>query len=211
MLVFVDVGAHIGYTLAEVTKPRYTFDKIFAFEPMPKQFAVLVEMYGSIPHVELLHCGLLDMSGKRNIYGSNTRLEASIYDNIGIVDKNFVTQCDFLEASEFFKARLSAQDTNIIKINCEGSEILILNNLMDTGEIWKITNVMIDFDIRKIESMRYQEQLILDRFRAIGFDRYSLCDDAMIGDTHQVRIAHWLSTTGIYIKPELKQTAGVTI
>lgn len=199
MLVFVDVGAHIGYTLEEVIKPKYAFDKIYAFEPMPRQFVGLTCAYSTISNVELFHCGLLDITGQRNIYGTNALLEASIHPNSGVVNGSVVTVCDFIEASEFFRTRLSSDDTNIVKLNCEGSEILILNNLMDSGEIWKIANVMIDFDIRKVSGLEYQEQQILDRFKEIGFKNYSLCDDVMVGSTHQERIAHWLATTGINV------------
>ena len=31
--VFLDVGGHVGETLAEVVKPRWAFDRIWTFEP----------------------------------------------------------------------------------------------------------------------------------------------------------------------------------
>lgn len=37
MRIFLDVGAHDGQTLAEVLKPEYRFDRVYAFEPMPAQ------------------------------------------------------------------------------------------------------------------------------------------------------------------------------
>ena len=33
MKIFIDIGAHIGQTLHEVSKEKYAFDKIVCFEP----------------------------------------------------------------------------------------------------------------------------------------------------------------------------------
>jgi hypothetical protein len=41
-----------------------------------------------------------------------------------------------------------------MKLNCGGSECDILENLLDSGEYSKITQVMIDFDAREIPSQR---------------------------------------------------------
>ena len=33
MKIFLDIGSHVGETLLEVTKEKYSFDKIVCFEP----------------------------------------------------------------------------------------------------------------------------------------------------------------------------------
>ena len=195
-LVFVDIGAHNGQTVEEVIKPQYAFDKIIAIEPMPRQNRNLHYFFGHVPTLEIFHCGLSDKTGKTIIYGDNKHLEASIHPTKPNVNEEIATECDFFEASEFFRKYLSADDVNIVKINCEGAEIAILSNLIDSGEIWKITKAAICWDVSKIPGMEEQEQLMKDRFEEIGFDAWKC--PPVTGETHQDRIAYWLHLIGAY-------------
>ena len=163
---------------------------------MPPQFQYLVRTYGhqAFPNVQLFDYGLGDHTGMTTIYGSNERFESSIYaekSDVATIDQ---TTCTIVEASNWFARNLTADDTIIMKLNCEGSEIPIMNNLIDSGAIWLLHNVMIDFDIRRVVGMEHTERELLDRMASIGFDRYSLCDNVMRGLTHQSRIGNWLST-----------------
>jgi hypothetical protein len=104
-----------------------------------------------------------------------------------------------VEASEFFREHISADDRNIMKFNCEGAETPILNNLIDTGEIWKISDAMIDFHGRVIPEIAHDEAVLIDRLRSIGFDRWMGPDEAYAyvnsaySGTHCEAVAHWLS------------------
>jgi len=189
-LIFIDVGGYEGQTLDEVIKPHWGFDKIYCLEPMPRQFEVLTQKYSHLENVELLEYGLSDQTGFALIYGDNSIMEASMYDEKRDVNSSFETMCQFVEASEFVNKLF--EDKIIMKLNCEGAEYVILQNLIDTGSIWRLENVMIDFDVRKVPGMEWTEKHILGELKRIGFTRYSLCDDVMKGITHQDRIASWL-------------------
>lgn len=192
-LVFLDVGAHVGQTLEEVVKPEYGFDAIYAFEPMPAQYATLVERFGDDRRVRLLPFGLARSTGKRRLFGLNDQMEASLYARKRDVDPKAVTVCSFVEASAWFQALGPDPRRLVVKLNCEGAEVEILENLIDSGEIWKITNVVIDFDVRKVRGMEAAEPRLLERLARIGFDRHRLFEDVMgDGETHQARIANWL-------------------
>jgi hypothetical protein len=103
-----------------------------------------------------------------------------------------VTECSFVRVSDFFRAELEPDDLAVMKLNCERSETIILNDLLDSGEIEKIANVMIDFDVRKIPDRAGEERALLERFREAGFTRYSKAEDVMHGLTHQARIRDWI-------------------
>jgi FkbM family methyltransferase len=201
MLIFLDVGAHVGQTVEEVVKPRYGFDQIYAFEPMPVQFRYLSDRFEDDARVEPRNFGLSDASGVVNLYGSNREMEASIYAEKNDADEHVVTECRMLEASEFIDT-LPDDATIIMKLNCEGAEIPILNNLVNTGRIHRLHNVMIDFDIRKVAGQEHLEKATLKRFGAVGFSRFALCDNVMRGNTHQDRIATWLDTLGPIVLAE---------
>ncbi len=191
--IFLDVGGHLGQTLEEITKPVYHFDLIYCFEPMPREFALLQARYGQMPKVVLRNHGLADSSGNRPIYGTNADMGASIYrTKADLDDPDVVTECSFVRVSDFFRAELEPDDLAVMKLNCEGSETIILNDLLDSGEIEKIANVMINFDVRKIPDRAGEERALLERFREAGFTRYSKAEDVMHGPTHQARIRDWI-------------------
>lgn len=191
-LVFLDIGAHEGQTLLEVLKPSYGFDCIHAFEPMPRQFKTLQEKFGEKPNLVLYNYGLANRTDVLPLYGTNDQMEASLYAGKNDVDESIVTQCRFVRASEFFASNLKKSDDIYVKVNCEGCEIPILQDLLVSGEIWKVNEVMIDFDIRKVEDHEHEERNVLNDFKLIGFDRFSLSEQVMQGKTHQKRIANWL-------------------
>jgi FkbM family methyltransferase len=193
--VFLDCGSHIGQTLEEVVKQTYGFKTIFGFEPMPTQFNYLVETYKD-NRVYLCNYGLADRTETMNIYGSNSICEASLYPNKRDVDQNIVTQCLIVEASEFFREHISSDDRNVMKFNCEGAEVPILNNLMDTGEIWKVSNMVITFDCRYISGEEHHEAELINRLHSINYDRWVSSDDAFVPHTqpHSEKIEQWLST-----------------
>jgi hypothetical protein len=101
--------------------------------------------------------------------------------------------CEFRSVSEFFENNIQDDDVVIMKLNCEGSEVIIVNNLLDTGQIKKVYNMMIDFDIRKVDGHESDADDLLKRFEKVNFTNFSLVD-VMKGETHTERIANWLST-----------------
>lgn len=190
-MIFLDVGAHEGQTLEEVVKPRYGFDWIFAFEPMPRQFAILSERFRD-PNVILLEYGLSDHSGEATFYGGNDRMETSLYASKVDVDEREETPGRVVAASEFFEQQVAPWETAVVKLNCEGAEVPILDDLIDSGAIWRCANVMIDFDTRKVAGREGEEARVLGRLDDLGFADYCLCEDVFRGETHQDRIRCWL-------------------
>ncbi len=201
-MMFIDVGAHEGQTLREVVNPRYSFNEIYAFEPMPNQYRSLKRWREGLPltykkRLHLMPLGLSDYTGHGSIYGANDSMEASVFPDKTDVDSSVVTDCRFLKVSEFFKHFVQKNDQAVMKLNVEGAEVPILNNLIDSGEIHKCLSIMIDFDCIKIPSQQHHKQELIDRMKAVGFNHFCLAEDVMVGVNHQDRIAHWLTGIGV--------------
>jgi FkbM family methyltransferase len=189
--LFLDVGGHVGQTLEEVLKSIYHFDLIYCFEPFPPHAAAIKARFAS-PKLQLIEYGLSNSTGPLEIYSTGS-------DDMGAGVKRrdrgqdvIATKCNFVKASEFFSDHIKEDDLVIMKLNCEGSECDILNDLIDSGQISKIDNVMIDFDVRKYPHLMGEEPRLKKRMADIGFSKFSLCEDVMLGQAHQERIAHWL-------------------
>ena len=162
---------------------------------MPDQILHLVTHYDD-DRLRICPFGLFDSTAMMNVYGSNGICEASLYPNKRDVDRNVVTSCRMFEASEFFRDEISADDRNIMKFNCEGAETAIINNLIDSGEIWKVSNMCITWDCRVIAGEEYKEAELIARMNSIGYDRWVSSDEAFAPHTmpHPEKIAQWLGS-----------------
>jgi hypothetical protein len=85
----------------------------------------------------------------------------------------------------------------VVKTNCEGAEVDIVNRLLDEGLFGKATTFLITFDVRDYPEHRHKEGELRKRLRASGLTNFCFSDDVMIGTTHEKRIAHWLGLFGI--------------
>lgn len=200
--VFLDIGGHEGQTLNEVLSGKYSFDKVYCFEPMPREYNFLVQNFTErgIPHnLEILNHGLLDVTGERIIYGTNEDMAASIYkEKYDVNNRDHETVCKFVSSAEFFKEHIKEDDLVVVKLNCEGSEVIIVDTLLESGEIRKVDNMMLDFDIKKVPGREQEADELLQRLNDNGFTKYSLEWEVMVGDTHENRIGNWLSTLSFY-------------
>lgn len=188
-MIFVDCGANVGQTLEEVTKPTYAWDSLLAFEPDPVAHKILRHIY---PEVTTYAVGLSDHTGVSTLYGDNANIGASIYSTKTDIDPSIHQQVPVWEASSVIGPLTDV----VLKLNCEGAEIPILNNLLDTGAIDRCINIMVDFDIRRCAGHEDEEGLVRTRLDNHGVN-YHLAEIVMVGSTHQDRIRNWLTTTGV--------------
>ncbi len=193
--IFIDVGGERGQTIREVTGPLWAFDVVFCFEPQLAMASNLREKFSKncrrAVDVVIVSAGLSDVTGATPLYGGGG--SASIFEGKRNVDANDVQMIEVISSAEFFKKNIRQEDIVIMKLNCEGAEGRILTNLAEHGQLNKITNVMIDFDLRKIRGFRREPRRIMKMLAREGFDRYFLVDDVMLGKTHAHRIRNWLS------------------
>ncbi len=102
----------------------------------------------------LVGAGLLDSTCKRLVFDPGS-LGASVYSDAPGIERGTSEElCDFVEAAAFFREHIRDTDRVWMKLNCEGAEVAVLENLMRSGEARKLHNVLIDFDAARIPSQR---------------------------------------------------------
>lgn len=190
MTVFLDIGAHRGMTVEAALD--YGFDRVFAFEPMPREFAELEDAYGTDPRVTLCNFGLSDATGARTMYGTNDRFEASIHRTSWVAEDAPSTECEFVNATDWFRANLPEGTQAVVKMNCEASEADIFDSLIASKEIWKIAAVTICWDVRLVPGMEHREGRVRRGFSRIGFNGRWHMLAACKGPTHKARVWEWL-------------------
>ena len=183
-MIFVDVGAHEGQTIDEVR--RWGFDVIHAIEPMPAQAKHLRERFAFDPRVVVHEFALSHTSGLTMMYGTNDALEASLYPSKDDVDDHVQTCVRAVRASAFFRAMPRGC---VVQMNCEGAEIVILEDLLDSGQIARIGHLLVDFDARKVPELHDAPRSIVARLAATGVDYRTTFPDLPV---HGESVACWL-------------------
>jgi FkbM family methyltransferase len=190
--VFLDIGAHTGETLAEVSRPLYGFDRIVCFEPSPRCFAALEAQAAGDPRIEICRFGLGDGRRQLQLYSSGQDSATTLG---GEADGSETVLLE--DASEWVRRQLNPADLIVAKLNCEGGEVAILRSWIRSGLIEIFYSVMITFDIRNFKPLRHQEGELRAELRGLGVANTCFADDVMRGPSHQRRIAHWLGLFGL--------------
>lgn len=186
--VFLDVGAHHGETVREALDPRYDFDLVVAFEPSSK---CLIEPH---PKLRIERVALSDHSGRAQLFAPSTH-SASLFGDKLDLENDQVEEVDVLRASDWFAANLKVSDVVYMKLNCQGSEVHILSDLMRTRHLALCSRIVVDFDVAKIPSQAHLEIPVWCELQEFAHDTNSVVDlarDVMVGETHRERVRHWL-------------------
>lgn len=163
---FLDIGGYQGDSSMAALDPAFGFTRVYCFEPVASCRAHIAGQIGN-KRFEIVDAGLFDRSTTLPLHGSGS-LGGSIY--VDAPSEGGVTeQCRFIRASEFFREHIAAGDRVWMKLNCEGAEIAILNDLLDSGEASKLTEVLIDFDAAKIPSLRSAVEALERRLATATF------------------------------------------
>jgi FkbM family methyltransferase len=189
MKVFLDVGAHRGQTLAAALEKD--FDRIYCFEPVSQHWPVLAEMADKRTTVNKY--GLWNKTAEIELFDPGTKGAGMWIKDKRRPDLKITRElCQFQRASDWFRKHIDASQRVYLKLNCEGCECDIIDDLLDSGEFEKVSHVMVDFDVAKISAMRHRQAEIVARLEQYPAPRVMYSKASMIGDTHKARIHHWL-------------------
>jgi len=192
MKVFLDVGAHEGWTLHAVRDPKYGFDRIYCFEPAASCWAALE----NVPDARVTVCrfGLWNRNAEHLLYDPGSHGASLFADKFRKQPPGQL--CRFVRATDWFREHLREEDEIYVKLNCEGAECDIVEDLLESGELVRVRSVMIDPDVRKIPSLAHREGELRERLVRSGLTNYFMEDEVMVGDTHRGRIQNWLRVAG---------------
>jgi FkbM family methyltransferase len=188
MRVFLDVGAHMGQTLAAVMPREFGFDRIVCFEPAANCWARLEELADD--RVSIKRFGLWNCTTDAPLFQPGSKGAGLWKKDNGRTDETQL--CRFVRATDWFREHVKGGDVVFLKLNCEGAECDILDDLLDSSEFEKVAFVMIDFDVRKIAALKHRQAEVAYRLLAYPYPRVATSKQVMRGETHAERIQHWL-------------------
>jgi FkbM family methyltransferase len=193
MKIFLDVGSNLGQTVNVIREPRYGFDRIYCFEPVPELQQIIARTY-SDSRIIVNDAGLWNQTCEKPVFSPGSQSASIFADKIN-VDPHHSVMCKFVRASHWFQYHLTEADEVYLKLNCEGSEVDIIEDLLDSNEFRKITSLGVAFDVRKIPSQRGREIELKRRLEESGIRNY-VDIELHPGDDLKATIHAWLSMAG---------------
>ena len=206
MKIFLDIGSHVGETLIEATKEKYSFDKIYCFEPSIFCMDNLKKFSDLDNRISICPFGLSNQNQDAELFqpGSlgGTIVKGEIHDVGKEHDPTFrddrtIEKIKLRDANEWCEENLNADDYIVVKTNCEGSEVDILDSLIDGKFMKNIYSFLVTFDIREHKEFQHREIEIRKKLKHTGLTNFCFSDDVMIGHSHIERIENWLRLFGI--------------
>jgi FkbM family methyltransferase len=204
--IFLDVGAFNGETIRMALNPIYSFDYIHGFEPSPKRYSRLRKIKSS--RVYIYNFGLSDKTYKTTLYGVNT-IGASVYPEKrfkGLNDKRMKCEISLNSASLWISQNTQLDDQIYLKLNCEGAEVDILQDLIDTKLIHRVKTIYVDFDIRKVKDQEHRQDLLESQLKNLNIEYFTpenFKGSGLIG------VDKWLALNNVQgIKPSFLRKIG---
>jgi FkbM family methyltransferase len=206
--IFIDVGSNIGQTVDALAISShgfggfvspYEFDRIYTFEPVPQLHRQLVAKFRD-PGIIHDDRGMWKETCEKRIYSPGSE-GGSVFSDKRNVNSDDSTLCRFVRASDWFREHVHERDEVYVKLNVEGSEVDIIEDLLDSGEFRKIKSLAVTFDVRKIPSQSHREAVIRQRLAVEGHG--NVVDLASFGPLpFRSAIQEWLAAAGAF-RPSL--------
>jgi len=170
--IFLDIGANQGlYSL--IASERKNCIECFSFEPVPQTIEILkknISQNGLSRKVKIIESGIdAIQSNKRKIVidpthsGSATLNDisnSSSYEFIKTINRNYLEKLELQDKAEI-----------IIKIDVEGNEVKVLNELVNTAFFNRVSVIYFEFDENHEESKK-----LLTFMRKNKFETHHLKD-----------------------------------
>jgi FkbM family methyltransferase len=151
--IFIDIGAHLGESIEIAIKKKYQFSRIYAIEPSNYCQKFLRKYKDSRIHI--CQFGFGSENKKVTLFGSGS-VGASIY----LEKTPYWSTTEIIEVRKFsswFNENIVEDCKVWIKINVEGAELDIINEIKDVTNRNRIVSILISFDIEKIPSLSCQK------------------------------------------------------
>ena len=160
--IFIDLGAHLGESVIRFYKDvaDATEYKIYAFEPNPALTSQLQQNLKGFSNVEIISKAVSDRDGIVELYvGSMNDADGStlvLNKHTGNIRYDKPVEVCSINFSNWLQSIIKSQDYVFLKINIEGGEYVVMENLMQSGILNQISRIHLILHAHKIGSGVFQ-------------------------------------------------------
>jgi len=150
MNCFLDIGSHTGEALEEALRPIYKIDSVYAVEP--STFGLSKLMKFNDRRVRIFPIALSNFRGKAELFGAGSVGGGLFADKYQHWRESETVQVE--KFSEWAEENLTHFSEVYVKINVEGSEFFILQEMLKVHQKIKFKSILLSIDILKVPSLR---------------------------------------------------------
>jgi FkbM family methyltransferase len=160
--LILDCGSNIGLSVLYF-KNRYPEARIIAFEPAPQTFELLKDNVetNKLRDITLVNKALSDSDGALTFY---LREDDSTAGSIYQEDRGRPIDVEMVRLSSYIEEMV-----DVLKIDVEGAEGLIVNDLISSGKIRHVEQMIIEYHLHLYDRMMPLSEF-LGKLEAAGFD-----------------------------------------
>jgi FkbM family methyltransferase len=168
------VGAFIDYCLKEYESPR-----IYAFEPLKVNFNYLQEKYTDSPNVTVVNFAVSDRGGTANLYkkkyANGKGFDFAGNEGCSLIPRKSNVSSDVFEVVNLislpdFMQSNGIEEVDILKLDVEGNEYVILNDLLESGGYKRFKKIMYEDHCRKIKGLEKEKEVFLSHVRLLDIE-----------------------------------------
>jgi FkbM family methyltransferase len=172
--VAIDCGANVGDYTIVLAKTGAT---VFAFEPDPVAVQVLKDRLSSFPNVTVLNKAVSNVAGSVKLFLHKNREADPLLASTGSSLLASKTNVDIenyveVEAVRFSDFIASIGSIRILKMDIEGHEIEVINDMIDSGTIHQVQAAFVELHDRKNPQLAESTDRLRQRIEAtkVRFD-----------------------------------------
>lgn len=176
--IAIDCGANIGKFTVPMAK---TGAEVYAFEPNPDAYARLVENTAGYPNVHAVQAAVTTVAGPVKLflhrYAEDDPVHFSSGSSLVGSKRNVRTDryamVDGIQFTEFLKG-LGNRRVRLLKMDIEGAEVDVLNQLLDEGLHEMIDQSFIEVHDRQIRALAEPTEKLRKRLQELKLERFRL-------------------------------------
>jgi FkbM family methyltransferase len=175
--IALDCGANVGLFTTRMAQSGAT---VYAFEPNPDAYRKLAEVTASYPNVLLHQAAVTTKLGEVELYLHKYADDDPEYWSSGsslLAEKSNVRKDNALKVEGIHLAAFIkelGQPVKLMKMDIEGAEVDVLNQLLDEGLHESIEQAFVEVHDRRIKSLAKPTQRLRERLQALGVSHFRL-------------------------------------
>ena len=134
--IVVDLGGYLGEFTEEIYR-RYSC-KIYLFEPVKEYYDICIKKFA---HLNKIKCLNYAVGKSGSVYVNNEGNSTSVYKSNSNSNRELINSKSILETLQ----ELGIRNIDLIKLNVEGSEFVIMQDLLDLGDEIIVSKFLIQF------------------------------------------------------------------
>ena len=160
--IYIDCGVFTGNTI----DPYYDDYVVYGFEPNPNKFDKLVKKYEK---ATLYNKAVWVNDGKMGFHLTVRNESCSLFER---KDEKEIVTVESINFNKWIKETFNEDDYIIIKMDIEGAEYTVLNDMLDNGSMKYVNEIFIEFHNRVFnpKPSRAVNNLLRKRISELGIE-----------------------------------------